>query len=116
MAVWREGRRCNRMPSKDRDRSCLGLYDRRSNVCQWMLYTILRLAQNTMIEVMNHIELQLKSTGRSEHFCPQYNDCAMNMKAKIGSMRKTMIRSGISMGKSPNEYQANSLSQEELLP
>ncbi len=69
MAVWLEGRRCNRMPSKDRDRSCLGLYDRRSNVCQWMLYTILILAQNTMIEVMNHIEVQLKSTGRSEHFC-----------------------------------------------
>ena len=38
-------------------------------------------AQHTMIEVMNHIKVQLKSTGRSEYSCSQYNECVMAMKS-----------------------------------
>ena len=36
--------------------------------------------QHTMIEVMNHIKVQLKPTGRSEYSCSQYNECVMAMK------------------------------------
>ncbi len=35
--------------------------------------------QHTMIEVMNHIKVLLKSTGRSEHSCSHYNDCVTAM-------------------------------------
>ena len=34
-----------------------------------------------MIEVMNHIKVQLKSTGRSEYSCSQYNGCVTAMKS-----------------------------------
>ena len=58
LAVWWEGRLGYRMPSKNSDRtckllnirwlqqslSCLGLYNRRLNVRQWILCTILRSA------------------------------------------------------------------------
>ncbi len=36
LVVWWESRLCNRMPSKDSDRSGPGLYDLRSKVRQWM--------------------------------------------------------------------------------
>ena len=36
--------------------------------------------QHTMIKVMNHIKVQLKSTGRSEYSCSQYNECVTAMK------------------------------------
>ena len=36
--------------------------------------------QHTMIEVMNHIKVQLKPTGRSEYSCSQYNECVTAMK------------------------------------
>jgi len=51
--------------------------------------------QNAMAEVTNHIQVLLNLTGGSEHLCPQYNECAMVMKAEMGSSRKAMIRSGI---------------------
>ena len=35
---------------------------------------------HAMIEVMNHIKVQLKSTGRSENSCSQYNECVTAMK------------------------------------
>jgi hypothetical protein len=59
--------------------------------------------QNTMTEVTNHIQVLLNLTGSSEHFCPQYNECVMDMKAEMGSVRKAMFRSGISFDKLPNE-------------
>ncbi len=59
--------------------------------------------QNAMTEVSNHIQVLLSLTGRSEHFCPQYNECAMDMKAEMGSSRKAMIRAGTSFNKSSNE-------------
>ena len=34
---------------------------------------------HTMIEVMNHIKVQLKSTGRSEYSCSQFNECVTAM-------------------------------------
>ena len=59
--------------------------------------------QNAMTEVTNHIQMLLNSTGRSEHLCPRYNDCAMVMNAEMGSSRKAMIRPGISFDKSSNK-------------
>ena len=38
--------------------------------------------QHTMIEVMNHIKVQLKSTERSKYSCSQYNECVTAMKSK----------------------------------
>ena len=35
---------------------------------------------HTMIEVMNHIKVQLKPTGGSEYSCSQYNECVTAMK------------------------------------
>ena len=35
---------------------------------------------HTMIEFMNHIKVQLKSTGRSEYSGSQYNECVTAMK------------------------------------
>ena len=35
---------------------------------------------HTMIEVMNHIKVQLKPTGGSEYSCSQYNVCVTAMK------------------------------------
>ena len=35
---------------------------------------------HTMIEVMNHIKVQLKPTGGSENFCSQNNECVTAMK------------------------------------
>ena len=35
--------------------------------------------QHTMIGVMNHIKVLLKSTGRSEYSCSQYNECVTAM-------------------------------------
>ncbi len=60
--------------------------------------------KHAMTEVTNHIQVLLNLIGRSEHFCPQYNDseCVMNMTAEMGSSCKTMIRSGISFDKLPN--------------
>ena len=42
----------------------------------------------SMIEVMNHIKVQLKSTGGSEYSCSQYNECVTAMKAQHGRLRK----------------------------
>ncbi len=98
LAVLWEGRLGYRMPSKDSDRaynllnikwlqqslSSPGLYDRRLKVRQWMLNSIPRLAPrivvvffsaHTMIEVKNHIKVLLKSTGRSEYFLFQDDEC-----------------------------------------
>ncbi len=61
--------------------------------------------KHAMTEVTNHIQVLLNLTGRSEHFCPGYNECVMDMKAEMGSIHKAMIRSGISFDKSLNEYQ-----------
>jgi hypothetical protein len=61
--------------------------------------------KHTMTEVTNHIQVLLNLTGRSEHFCLQYNECVMDMKAKMGSICKAMIKSGISIYKFPNENQ-----------
>jgi hypothetical protein len=58
---------------------------------------------NAITEVSNHIQVLLNFRGRSEHFCPQYNECAMDMKAEMGSCRKAMIRSGISFNKLSND-------------
>ncbi len=58
--------------------------------------------QNAMTDT-NHIQVLLNLTGRSEHFCPQYNECVMDMKAEMGSSSKAMIRSGISFDKLPKE-------------
>ena len=33
-----------------------------------------------MVEVMNHIKVQLTSTERSEYSCSQYNECVTAMK------------------------------------
>ncbi len=49
--------------------------------------------KNAMTEVTNHIQVLLNLTGRSEHHCPQYNECVMVMKAEMGSSSKAMIRS-----------------------
>jgi hypothetical protein len=42
-------------------------------------------------------------TGRPEHFCPQYNECVMDMKAEMGSSLKAMIRSEILFDNIPNK-------------
>ncbi len=47
--------------------------------------------QNAMTEVTNHIQVLLNMTGRSEHFCPQYTECMVDMKAEMGSSGKAMI-------------------------
>ena len=62
--------------------------------------------QNAMTEVTNHIQVLLNLTGRSEHLCPQYNECAMVMKAEMGSSHKAMIRSRISFYNALNEQKA----------
>ena len=67
-------------------------------------------AQNAMTEVTNHIQVLLNLTGRSEHFCPQYNECVMNMKAEMGSSCKAMIRSRITFDKLPNEEKQKDVS------
>ena len=41
--------------------------------------------QNAMTKVTNQIQMLLNLTGISEHFCPQYNECVMDMKAEMGS-------------------------------
>ena len=41
--------------------------------------------QNTVTEVTNHIQVLLNLTGRSEHFCPEYNECVMDIKAEVTS-------------------------------
>jgi hypothetical protein len=61
--------------------------------------------KRAMTEFTNHIQGLLNLVGRSEHFCPQYNECIMDMKAEMGSICKAVIRSGVSFDKSPNEYQ-----------
>ena len=55
--------------------------------------------QNTMTEITYHIQVLLNLTERSEHFCPQHNECVMDMKAEMGSSSKVMIRSRISSNK-----------------
>jgi hypothetical protein len=58
---------------------------------------------NAMTEVTNNIQMLLNVTGRSEHSCPPYNECVVDMKAEMGSSCKAMIRSGISFDKLPKE-------------
>ncbi len=59
--------------------------------------------KHAMTEVTNHIQVLLNLIGRSEYFFPQYNECVMDMKVEMGSMRKAMIRSGNSFDKLPNK-------------
>ena len=89
LAVWWEGRfgyRMPRQPSKDSDQTCnikwvqqnlssQGPYDQCLKVRQWILYTIPR----SMIEVMNHIKVQLKPTGRPEYTASQDDECVTAM-------------------------------------
>ena len=48
---------------------------------------------HTMMEVMNHIKVQLKLTGGSENFCSQNNECVTAMKGTPlgGVMRRIHI-------------------------
>ncbi len=38
--------------------------------------------KQAMKEVTNHFQVLLNLIGRSKHFCPQYNDCVMDLKAE----------------------------------
>jgi hypothetical protein len=66
--------------------------------------------QNAMTETTNYIQVLLNSRGRSQHLCPQYNECAMVMKAEMGSSSKAMIRSVISFYNAPNEQKTRNTS------
>ena len=93
LAVWWEGRLGYRMPSKDLDQtsnikwlqrnlSSQGPYDQCLKVRQWILYTILI----SMIEVMNHIKVQLNPTGRPEYSSSQDDECVTAMKSIPGTI------------------------------
>jgi hypothetical protein len=86
------------MPSKDSDPacnvlnikwlqpclSCPGLYDRRLKVRQMDVKFHSEIGTpHTMIEVMNHVEVLLKSTGRSEYFFFQDDECVTAVRSIV---------------------------------
>ncbi len=75
-------------------------------VCLYMYaYTYMQVYANMYVYAHMYVydQVLLNLTGRSEHFCPQYNECVMDMKAEMGSSSKAMIRSGILSDKLSNK-------------